>query len=95
MQPFVTLLAAYYVCEALAFEDGLNDGNAWRCVSAYETLMLAYLTEEERGAVADMTMRGSGIAHAGYLRFRAWEAENAELVESFKEAARVAVISME
>ena len=95
MQAFLTLLATYYVCEGLAFENRLTQDGAWRCVSAYESLMLAHLTEDERRAVAEMSMGVSYSAHAGYLRFREWEAGNAEMVESFKQAARVVVLSME
>ena len=94
MSGFSTLLATIYVCEAMLASGPLPKDQALRCTVAYETLMMGFLSHDERQAVRTIATAGSASALDGFERFQSWERDNAALVEQFKDEARTIVQTM-
>ncbi len=79
MPPFLALLASYYICDAAAALHPMPPGSAQACAVRYEAVKATFLDEGEAGPAAHRD---------AYLRFKAWEAENAALVARLRAEAR-------
>ena len=77
MNTFLSILAAYYMCDAAATAGTLRDLDVRQCTAFYE----------------EVKSRAPGPqgSRSGYVRFKAWEAENAALVARMKDDARLLV----
>lgn len=89
---FQALLTGYYLCNAAAAVTLLDYTTVAHCVLTYHSVKAHFLTEEELAAL-DADPLGFGGAHGqtAYLRFRAWEEENPELVADLKAEAKAKV----
>ena len=95
MSDFITLLATVYICDAMVATMGpLPKDDALRCAVASETLMIGFLTKEERREVRTIALAGGVAGHKGLEKFRAWEHDHMPLVERFKDEARTIVEAM-
>jgi hypothetical protein len=79
MTPFIALLSAYYLCDATAAMRPLAPAAAQRCAAKYEAVRTQF---EPDGAFGPQARRLS------YIRFKAWEAQNADLVDRLRAEAR-------
>jgi hypothetical protein len=94
MNTFLTLLATFYVCDAMVAEDALDHADELRCAAAFETLKIGFLSDKEREALAEIGFARGAQTREAFLRFQAWEAGSADLVKLFRDEARTAVLSM-
>ncbi len=94
MNGFISLLAAWYLCGAALEQGPLPHDQELRCAAAVETLGAAFLTPEERAAAAEIGLAQGALMQAGLERFRAWEADNPEIVAAFEDAARTLALTM-
>ncbi len=85
---FQSLLLSYYLCDAAAGMAVLDHGSVARCIGVYQALKAEFLSEEELEALrADPLGFGGDEGNAAYLRFTAWEEENADAVARYKASA--------
>jgi hypothetical protein len=94
MNTFLTLLATFYVCDALLAEGPLDHTNQIRCAATFETLKLGFLTDAERKAVQEIGLARGADVHAAFARFEQWEQNNADLVSRFREEAETVALTM-
>lgn len=94
MNTFLTLLATFYMCDAMVEEGPLDHATHLRCAAAFETLKFGFLTDEERKALGEIGFARGSQAHQTMRRFSEWEHDHAELVARFKDEARTIVLSM-
>lgn len=94
MNTFLSVLATFYMCEAMSAEGPLAHDLQLRCAAAFETLELSFLNDDERRAISEIGLSASASSHAGLIRFQEWEADNAEMVSRFMDAARTVATSM-
>ena len=79
MTPFFALLSAYYLCDATATMRPLAPSAAQSCAAKYEAVRARF---EPDGA------DGPDARRLSYIRFKAWEAQNADLVARLRAEAR-------
>lgn len=87
MNTFLTLLATFYICDAMVVDGPVDHATELRCAAAFETLKISLLTDEERRALEEIGFARGAQTREAYLRFTEWEHDNQELVELFREAA--------
>ncbi|MEM1428028.1 MAG: hypothetical protein AAGG09_01075 [Pseudomonadota bacterium] len=75
---FLALLSAYYLCDAAAMLQPLPPSTAQSCAAHYEAVKSVF------GA---RTGDSPADRRSAYLRFKAWEAENADTVGRLREKA--------
>lgn len=82
MTTLLSLLSAYYLCDAAAMQTVLSHSEAQRCAQVFTAVKAEFATPDAAGLASpdENTTR--------YRAFKAWEAENAELVTSLKQDAR-------
>ncbi|WP_108263514.1 hypothetical protein [Mangrovicoccus ximenensis] len=95
MNGFISLLATYYLCAGALDQGPLPHDQELRCAAAATTIGAAFLTEDERRAISEIGLSQGAMMHAGLLRFQAWEAEHADIVEAFEKAARTVVLTLQ
>lgn len=77
---FLALLSAYYLCDAAATLRPLTPAAAQACAAHYEAVKAAFQPEAEQTPTA---------RRLAYLRFKAWEEANPDIVGRLRdEAAR-------
>ena len=86
MTEFLKLLALYYMCDSAAAVRPLSAEEFMSCQLNYETVK-SYFSGFETGGPADIAARNRN-AYAG---FKAWEADNAQLVTQMRAAAQAQV----
>lgn len=83
MTELITLLSVYYLCAADAAEGTLTQKERFACNETYQQAKRLFLDD------AALRQPGSLLTPEqntrAFLRFKAWEQENAELVASLKE----------
>ena len=82
MVELVVLLSVYYKCAALAETGSLTQEERFACNNTYQEAKRHFLDDDARTSGAMLTPEQNTEA---YLRFKAWEAQNAELIEALKE----------
>jgi hypothetical protein len=80
MTPFFALLSAYYLCDATASMRPLAPSAAQSCAAKYEAVRARFEPDGTDGPHA---------RRLSYMRFKAWEAENADLVARLRAEARM------
>jgi hypothetical protein len=86
---FQALLTSYYLCNAASAVTLLDSSVVAQCVLTYHTVKAHFLDEEELAALdADPLGFGGEHGKTAYLRFRAWEKDNSDLVAELKADAR-------
>ena len=86
MGEFLALLLAYYTCDAAAQTQEPLGGDRLACVATYEQVK-SFFAPLDPAPVGTPEYGAERIAP--YRAFRAWEAENAELVAALRaQAAR-------
>lgn len=78
MTTFFALLSAYYICDAAAAVGTLTLSEITECVHRYEAVKAEFVPPDASGPEA---------GREGYRRFKAWEAENPEIVARMKSEA--------
>lgn len=79
MTAFFALLSAYYLCDVTAAMRPLAPAAAQACAASYEAVRARF---EPDGAA------GPDARRVSYMRFKAWEAQNADLVARLRAEAR-------
>ena len=77
----MTLLALYYKCTALATDGLLTQSERFACNATYQQTKRMFLEEPLQDPSVVLTREQNSLA---YLRFKDWEAENAQLVQDLK-----------
>jgi hypothetical protein len=85
MIDLLRLLSLYYLCDETAARRVLDTTEAERCVTLYESVKQAFTDAPPapEGSAARVDQR-----RAAYLGFKAWEAENSDLVQEMRGVAR-------
>lgn len=82
MTELLTLLSFYYACSGMAAVGELTQTQRFECYRTYQEAKVLFLDPSERPAAGtDFTPMQNREA---YLRFKAWERENADLVDEMK-----------
>ena len=81
MTELLSLLAVYYHCSEEAAHWRLTQLERFLCNQTYQQAKLLFLDEDARAPGAQITPEQNVEA---YLRFKAWEQENADLVADMK-----------
>lgn len=81
MPELVLLLTVYYKCAALAAEGLLTQTQRFACNETYQQAKRQFLEGELSEPGSFLTPEQNTQA---YLRFKAWEAENADIVAALK-----------
>lgn len=85
MTDFMFVAALYYACDQAALEARLSASDIIRCSLVYETVKVQFLSEEEQKSLATLDIRDrTAVMQTAYRRFRAWEEDNPDLVESLR-----------
>jgi len=85
MHNLIALLSVYYTCDAAAALNQLSVDDAVRCSLVYESVKLRFLSEAELTEVSGATTTDRAAAlRRGYLRFKSWEAANADLIHTIR-----------
>lgn len=79
MTTFIALVSAYYMCDAAAAQHPLPPDLAQGCAAQYEAVKAEFIDDAETGPQA---------RRMGYLRFKAWERANPDLVARLRADAR-------
>lgn len=82
MTTLLSLLSAYYLCDAAAMQTLLSPTEAQRCAQVFTAVKAEFATPDAAG------MASPEENAIRYLAFKAWEDENAELVASLKQDAQ-------
>ncbi|MCY4335937.1 MAG: hypothetical protein OXC60_14865 [Litoreibacter sp.] len=82
MMELLTLLAIYYQCGEEAIHGRLTQAQRFACNESYQQAKALFLDEAARAPGARITPAQNAQA---YLRFKMWERENAEIVQSLKQ----------
>ena len=85
MSPFIALLNLYYLCDQSAALRPLPPSEAQQCAAHYEQVKRSFL--DEAPAAPGSAERAEQNLRA-YRSFKSWEAENPDLVQTLREAAR-------
>ena len=92
MTDFMFVAALYYACDQAALEARLSASDIIRCSQVYETVKVQFLSDEEQKALSTLDIRDRNARmQVAYRRFKAWEEEHPELVQSLKTAGIPAV----
>lgn len=75
---FIALLSAYYLCDAAATLQPLPPSTAQACAAHYEAVKATFRPASDSSPAA---------RRAAYLRFKAWETENPDLVAHLRRQA--------
>lgn len=78
MTAFIALLSSYYLCDAAAALHPLAPDTAQACAARYEAV---------KDTFVDETAAGPEARRLAYMRFKRWEAENADLVADLRRDA--------
>ena len=81
MAEIIALLSIYYNCTALAAAGLLTQTERFACNGTYQQAKRLFIEDELEGSHVVLTADQNTRA---YLRFKAWETENAELVRTLK-----------
>ena len=81
MLELMTLLAVYYKCTALATDGLLTQRERFACYSPYQLVKREFLEESLQDPAVVLTIQQNTEA---YLRFKAWEAANPDVVRDLK-----------
>ncbi|MEL6807597.1 MAG: hypothetical protein AAFO97_07435 [Pseudomonadota bacterium] len=79
MAELVVLLSVYYKCAALAETGSLTQAERFACNNTYQEAK-RHFVDDEPGAVLTPEQN-----RQAYLRFKSWEAENADLIAALKQ----------
>ena len=82
MVELVLLLSVYYKCTALAAEGLLTQTQRFACNETYQQAKRQFLEGDLSAPGSVLTPEQNTLA---YLRFKSWEAENADIVAALKE----------
>ena len=77
----IDLIAAYYHCAALAAQGLLTQSERYECNGGYQLLKRLFLDDALHAPDVVLTAEQNIQA---YLRFKDWEATNADLVQALK-----------
>lgn len=78
----LTLLSVYYGCTALAEDGQLTQTERFACNASYQQVKRLFVAEDlPKPTPVLLTFEQNRQA---YLRFKTWEAENADLVKDLK-----------
>lgn len=81
MTELLAILSIYYQCATLAEDWKLTQAERFACRDVYQTAKRMFLEDGEHDPNARLTADQNLLA---YSRFKAWEAENAALVEEMR-----------
>ncbi len=87
MTPILSLLAAFFACNAAAVDHTMAAGDAMHCSQAYEELKWTFLTEDERAAAAADIDARAEASKLGFRRLSAWLDRHPEAVREWREVA--------
>ncbi|MEL6519095.1 MAG: hypothetical protein AAFR34_01810 [Pseudomonadota bacterium] len=90
MGEFIAILSIYYMCDATAAVRPLAGGELAACTQTYESVKVYFIEDWElapKGSLARFEQNAQG-----YAGFKAWEAENAELVSRLRREAEAKVV---
>ncbi len=93
MSEFLSLLAVYYLCDAMAVSRHLTMQEMMNCTRTYETVKSYFITEFELAPIG--TPERAAQMQQGYLGFLDWEEANADTVEEMQARAWLAVRGLE
>lgn len=82
MMELMTLLTFYYGCATLAEDGLLTQEERFACNGSYQQIKRLFLEDDLPDPLAKTLTREQNTL--GYLRFKAWEQENPELVADLK-----------
>lgn len=86
------LVSAHYRCAALHDLKRLSEDEADICADLYEQMKLEFVDGVDWDAFKELADEDrSSISQQGYLRFKAWERANAQLVRQLEDDALHAV----
>ena len=86
MTEFLALLALHYICDHAAATRGLSPAEVSHCMANYETIKHGFIDEP----LATLgTPERAAQNRAGYAGFKAWEADNAALVDELRAYAQL------
>ena len=83
MTAFLEILAFYYLCDSVSQLRTLDPTEVLRCTAAYEQVKAHFQPLEGPGTHGE----GRTANAAAYLGFKAWEADNADLVGDLRRTA--------
>lgn len=81
MTELIALLTIYYHCTALAEAGLLDQSDRFDCNETYQEVKAEFLDDALRQPGAVVTSADNAAA---YVRFKAWERDNPDLVQSLK-----------
>lgn len=82
MSDMISVLAFYYLCDAIGPRQGLSHSEMHRCMRNYQTLKSHFASERAAEDAPHLS---------GYRAFKAWEQANADLVANLREEAAAQV----
>ncbi|MEL6645774.1 MAG: hypothetical protein AAFQ79_17720 [Pseudomonadota bacterium] len=85
MGEFLAILSTYYMCSATAAIRPMAGDELAACTAAYETVKVYFIKDWE--LAPEGTLARFAQNQQGYEGFKAWEAENADLVSRMKDEA--------
>ncbi|MEM9975347.1 MAG: hypothetical protein AAF771_14305 [Pseudomonadota bacterium] len=85
MGEFIAILTIYYMCDSVAGTRPLAGDELNACSAAYEEVKTYFIEEFELAPHGSLERFEQN--RQGYLGFKAWEAENAELVSKLRHNA--------
>ncbi len=89
MGEFIAILTIYYMCDSVAGTRPLAGDELNACSAAYDGVKTYFIEDFElapRGSLARFEQN-----RQGYLGFKAWEADNSELVTKLRSEAEAEV----
>ena len=90
MGEFLALLSLYYMCDATAAMRPLAGDELAACTEAYETVKVYFIEDWELAPKGSLERFAQNLQ--GYQGFKAWEAENSDLVAKLKREAEAEVV---
>jgi hypothetical protein len=85
MGEFLSILAAYYLCDATAALRPMSHAEAAECIATYDRVKTYFVADFDL-APAGTVARFSQMSDA-YLAFQSWEAANPDLVADMRAEA--------
>lgn len=93
MTHFMILLSLYYHCDVAAENARLTLQQTMACNGVYETIKMAFLTEDDRIIAAELAPGERAlILMNGALNFDIWQQQNSDLVAKLREEAQTALL---